>query len=140
MTSGNLSKKTATLLRSPDRNREPSRHIKSFDLAEALTYSYVRDIKCYQLCSLCILFLLALYWGNGIHCLQLHPDHTCFSVNPVDLSESITESCPIRGVGVSSSPFDPLRIRSSAVVSMATMCGAVVLTMALCESISFPVV
>lgn len=53
MISGNFSK-TTTRLRSPDRNRkmglgdalrEPSRHIKSFDLAEALTYSYVRDIS-----------------------------------------------------------------------------------------------
>ena len=120
---------------------EPNRRIKSFGLAEALAYSYVRDTRFYHLCAICILFLLALYLytgnGNGIHCLQLHPNNTSFSVDPIDFSEAITVSCIVRGIGVPPTPFDPLRIRTSAIVSMATMCGAVILTMALCESRSF---
>lgn len=89
--------------------------------------------------SICILFGLALYLytGNGIHCLQLHPNKTFLSVDPIDFSEAKTESCFVRGIGVPPTPFDPLQIRTSAIVSMATMCGAVILTMALCESRSF---
>lgn len=137
----------ALLLRSPDRNRkiglgdalrETSR-IKSF-LSYAIYYSYVRDIRFYQFYMLFVLISLCWYWGNGIHCLQLHPggtslaDGMCLSVEPISLSELCSRNCVVRPE--SSFPFDPLSIRSCWVVSMATMVGAIVLSMALCESIS----
>lgn len=96
--------------------------MKSF-LRYALNYSYVRDIRFYQFIMLLVLMSLCWYWGNGIHCLQLHPggtslaDGLCLSVEPISLSETCSWNCIARPLGESSFPFDPLKIRSCGMVS-----------------------
>lgn len=107
--SDNLKKRAAFLRRSPEKSgniglgdafiEEPSRPVKTLTLKEALTYSYMYDIRFYQLTAFCILMGLALWWGNGIHCLLPHPNNTCLSTTPVDFAQAITGSCPIHPLG-----------------------------------------
>lgn len=105
--SSTLERNKATLIRSPERigKKEglgnalikPSRHKKSFDLAEALYHSYYKDIR--FLLTYCLLLLIGLVIFESVdtmHCVEIHPDYVC-SMNRLSFSNAVlTESCPFK--------------------------------------------